>query len=752
MRTLEMNRQACQVFYVITIIMIVMCGNYQKHTSQYEEGMEGGAWIQFGNGDVIEQSVNVINDEAYTQTFTLFCMLENTNAGDALDIYLLNPDGSNSPLMTYKFDSSTKFRQNITVDVSEGKRKQGNYILRIIPSISNNSSIYIESTNNGITGSHKLKINGNIQENNLRMKTSYCVYEVDKGKIPFRCFLIVVFIAVLMSAAYLLLMNKTGGYSIFICSFTLTALYIILSCNRLFFESAPFIEDAVTFGSAATSETFIKALCTKDAGYLCLIQNIISWFVFRILHFGKYGYFVMNVIVIAVISAINAFINLPIFETIADRKTRFLVSLAIPIIYVRQYESYAFINFVYWGIILFALTLFLDLEKIKNHYYILLLVSEVLICLSKGIYAIMCPIIIFYVFLLIVQRKAGRKTYAFWIAVELASMTQIVNYLISDSRAVSKNRSLMGIIKQSFLQIGRLCVGTVYDFSPYVNEKFLMIVSLLICIIFAICFICFLKTKDGVYIRVLTLMAVVFCNSLMIGINQYYDQNQVNLYYSRQEFFSLIAFVFLILLCSNYQREIYKIIRFIMFANLIFLSIRMNLKESDLMVHSPNTWAFSISKVDNFEWSIYGNYIEEDAFFVKIFPEYFAFKKNVNVDLFSYYNEVLEVNSNRHTGEAVPTTLIEYRNTEQIFPKSKEQLWGIYFQKSSISYQYIVKAYDDNSQIIASEIQRDPMNAKGCIIKFEEPLSNVSSIKFYDKISGDEISIMPRYACIYTDY
>lgn len=740
----------CDVLYFLMIIAVLLCGDYRKITSNYEEKTGIDSWVQVHDQEMAEQQINMIQ-YAYRvteQKISIFCRAENTVGDDWIEISLLQESGQHK--IECGFEKIENGVQQIDIKLPAGL-DPGKYVIRITPHINASTRLEIGMSQDQFNLAHAI-VSGTEEHRHLALSVSYEVFELDKQTMLYRAIAIILLVSMTVTAIVCLCQGRKK-YDVFICSFVITFLYIILSYFELLLDASPFIEDGLLFGESARYESFWTQCFIRDEGYLCILQHLCAWFFVRILSLGYHAYLCMNVSAVLFISLMNSLINLPVFDKVADRKIRFFVSICTPVLFARQYESYAFINCVYWGIILILLLLFIDLDTLRFDLYIGLMIAGVLICLSKGVYAILFPVSLLYLFMMVITGKCSKKKVCFWSGIGLAALGQIFCYMVAGSGAVSSSGISLQRILQLFMQTGRLILGITPMLTSFGSEIFLVVLGILVCVCGLIEFVKAITTKETRHILLTVLIALGICNSFMVGINAYYDIKEIALWYARQEFISIMAYFFVVMILVDHMKKYRNMVHYGILILVGVLCLRVLMKGYTDQITTPDTADFSVAKMDTMDWDLYGTYWDSENYFIKIMPAYFALKKNVSVDYYSAGIDYwfLGVRDENYGKDSMPCTEIPKQNISRVNVIDGTELWGIYFLKNGISYQYEAQVYDDSGNLLASASQPDSCNAKGCIIKFAKPVQNAAYIIFHDAIADREISILPEYAVVYME-
>ncbi|MDE7132900.1 MAG: hypothetical protein K2O65_14115, partial [Lachnospiraceae bacterium] len=187
----------------------------------------------------------------------------------------------------------------------------------------------------------------------------------------------------------------------------------------------PTYAEAVTnFLHNAREENLMNNLLITDAGYLPLLQRLITLFYVKVIRVpSAYALYFMQVTACLLNSMIWSFFVLYPFHGLMKLPNRILWCILVMLTCFCE-ETLFFTNHVYWGIYLLLLMLVADLKQFSGWIYAGLLCVCALLCLSKGTYAVMLPLMILYpVFF---HRSMGKRKKIFVGVVSAASFLQIL--------------------------------------------------------------------------------------------------------------------------------------------------------------------------------------------------------------------------------------------------------------------------------------------------------------------------------------
>lgn len=187
----------------------------------------------------------------------------------------------------------------------------------------------------------------------------------------------------------------------------------------------PTYAEAVTnFLHYARTEGFKDNLLVTDAGYLPLMQRLITLFYVKVIRMpSAYALYFMQATACLLTSMIWSFFVLYPFHGLMKLSNRILWCILVMLTCFCE-ETLFFTNHVYWGIYLLLLMLVADLKQFPGWVYAGLMGACALICLSKGAYAVMLPTMILY--LLFFHQSMEKREKIFAYVVSAASLLQLL--------------------------------------------------------------------------------------------------------------------------------------------------------------------------------------------------------------------------------------------------------------------------------------------------------------------------------------
>ena len=205
---------------------------------------------------------------------------------------------------------------------------------------------------------------------------------------------------------------------------TLMFMAVIYLLDSSIYLEPTYAEAVTNFLQYAREENFKDNLLITDAGYLPLLQRLITLFYVKVIRVpSAYALYFMQITACLFNSMIWSFFVLYPFQRLMKLSNRILWCILIMLTCFCE-ETLFFTNHVYWGIYLLLLMLVADLKQFSTWIYVGLMDFCALICLSKGTYAVMLPLMILY--LIFFYRSMGTRDKIFACVVGVASLLQVL--------------------------------------------------------------------------------------------------------------------------------------------------------------------------------------------------------------------------------------------------------------------------------------------------------------------------------------
>lgn len=278
-------------------------------------------------------------------------------------------------------------------------------------------------------GFGNFSLNGNAQQTTLAQA---CHYHVTGTEYTIRlvCYGIVLLCAVIL--VFLVFAGAEKGKSAEkspACFFAFSVLTVFFMAVIYLVDSSVYLEptyaEAVTnFLRFAREEKLTANLLIADAGYLPLLPRLITLFYVKLLRVpASAALYFMQGTACLLCSMVWAFFVLPPFKGLMRFPNRILWCMLVMMTCFCE-ETLFFTNHAYWGIYLLLLLLVADLEAFSRWVYAGLLGAAALVCLSKGTYAVMLPLMLFY--LLLFWKSIGRRARLLAFVTGAASLMQLL--------------------------------------------------------------------------------------------------------------------------------------------------------------------------------------------------------------------------------------------------------------------------------------------------------------------------------------
>ena len=278
-------------------------------------------------------------------------------------------------------------------------------------------------------GFGNFSLNGNAQQTTLAQA---CHYHVTGTEYTIRlvCYGIVLLCAtVLVFLAFAGAEKGKSAEKSPACFFAFSVLTVFFMAVIYMVNSSVYLEptyaEAVTnFLRFAREEKLTANLLIADAGYLPLLPRLIMLFYVKLLRVpASAALYFMQGTACLLCSMVWAFFVLPPFKGLMRFPNRILWCMLVMMTCFCE-ETLFFTNHAYWGIYLLLLLLVADLEAFSRWIYAGLLGAAALVCLSKGTYAVMLPLMLFY--LLLFWKSIGRRARLFAFVTGAASLLQLL--------------------------------------------------------------------------------------------------------------------------------------------------------------------------------------------------------------------------------------------------------------------------------------------------------------------------------------
>lgn len=565
-------------------------------------------------------------------------------------------------------------------------------------------------------------------------------------------------IAVLCMAALVLLVcsSRIGSRRKCLAAFgTMTVLFmaVIYILDSSIYLEPTYAEAVTNFLHYAREESFLRNLLIADAGYLPLLPRLITLFYVKVLRLpSAYALYFMQATTCLLCSMVWSFFVLYPFERLLGLPYRILWCILIMMTCFHE-ETLFFTNHGYWGIYLLLLLFLAELDVFPRLIYILLMAAGAVICLTKGTYAVMLPLMFLY--LLFFHKSIGRRDKGFaWVTAAAAFLQLIYSFGGQGDGGGWIDAASMG-------QIGywiRLGCRVFVEFAAYLLTPFgryaqsisglVLALALVSAVFLAVHFIVtiavpLMRGKRIDRCRVALYMAVFF----QLIVSAFYlvtvkpvpasweEMGEISFRAMghKYEIFSDIGFYVLLLTGSillmqkgRAKTARYGILVLIMLFCLSNPVMRLH-GWTDAVVSDQRVYAGDI----NAGWWDSREMITENAFFIPVRADNWGYSRNVNlyqVGADTYYEEVSNIN--------LEATIPGYHSAYELSPEMvNENLIEVMIERPARIDRPVcrVQLLDGDGQVITEAKQADSGRNKKSLFRFAEPINGTRTIRFLDE-------------------
>lgn len=544
----------------------------------------------------------------------------------------------------------------------------------------------------------------------------------------------------------------------------------------------PTYAEAVTnFLRFAREEKFSANLLITDAGYLPLLPRLITLFYVKVLRVPSTSalYFMQGTACLLCSMVWSLFVLKP-FQGLMRLPHRILWCIIVMLTCFCE-ETLFFTNHAYWGIYLLLLLLAADLDEFPGWIYAGLMSAAVLICLSKGTYVVMLPLMVLY--LIFFRKNIGRRNKIYACVTGIASMLQLLYSFSGQGDGGS------WIDLSSMSQIGywfRLTGRSLVEFAAYMLLPFGRIVShipvlvdILAVAVFLFLLPCFVRKavlpsvrgerieKKRVAFYTVVMFQVIVAVFFLVTVKSVPDSwdkigsvtfGQMG---SKYEIFSNMGFYMLVVVGGALLMAVnesgqknggggYKRIctlwtgfcRDYGILILMFLFCRTNpVMEfggwAGAAVSDSRAYAGDIDA----SWQDCKGMISESCFFIPVRSDNWGYSHNINL---------YQVGTEIYFEETPCINLEEPLQGEHSFYEVQDETQAQNLIEVMInrpmrvdSPSYRVQLLDADGNVIAEAEKLDSGKNRKCLFRFEEPVNGVRTIQFTDETGN------PMY---YKDY
>lgn len=271
-------------------------------------------------------------------------------------------------------------------------------------------------------GFGNFSLNGRPQETTLAQAYHYHITETE-----YTLRLAAYGIVLLCTAVLVFLVLVCGRESRCLMAFgVLTVMFmaVVYVLDSSVYLEPTYAEAVTNFLRYAREEKLTANLLITDAGYLPLLPRLITLFYVKLLRVpSAWALYFMQATACLLCSMVWAFFVLRPFRGLMRFPNRILWCILVMLSCFCE-ETVLFTNHAYWGIYLLLLLLAARLEEFPGWVYGVLLGAAALICLSKGTYVVMLPLMVVY--LLLFRKSIGKRSRLFAGVTGAAALLQLL--------------------------------------------------------------------------------------------------------------------------------------------------------------------------------------------------------------------------------------------------------------------------------------------------------------------------------------
>ena len=417
-----------KIFYIsILIVVILAIFKYTQYPEPYTFGTNCTEDRVKINGNLIKQTI-ILNDksrwngDAY---YSIYFSIDTQPTSGYIELSLMQKDRNLSNIKINASDIKEGFYDIRTIDYSKLLIGKGyDAIIEIRESnLDQNVFLGLSDSSYNLPG---CEINGAKTDNILAQK--YHFHFMNNEYIV-RLVLFSIFIVInIISAFFLFNFNETKQ----ICRLLQIGVIISYISASFIYNSEFFIaplhnELTTNYVHNAITYNVFRNIVATDAGYLPLCQRLITLFVFKVLKLrAYYAVYVMQFIAYVLSGYFLSFFMKIQFREYLPLKWRYLICLLCSL-YLSGGQQ-IFYNSVYLGIILILCMLLIDMKKWSRQEFIVLCLFSALICMSKGTYVTLIPLMVVYVMLFYKRIKKREIIYVCFCFI--ASFIQLLYYFL----------------------------------------------------------------------------------------------------------------------------------------------------------------------------------------------------------------------------------------------------------------------------------------------------------------------------------
>lgn len=550
------------------------------------------------------------------------------------------------------------------------------------------------------------------------------------------------------------------------------AVFVALTCLFLpmfyIYDSSVLIEptyaEAVSnFLKYAREESFVSNLLITDAGYLPLLQRLITLFIVKILRVpAEYALYVMQFAACLGCCMMWSFFALHPFRGLLRLPLRVVFCMLVMTTGFYD-ETLFFTNFVYWGMLLILLFLVSDMEQWHPAVYAIVTFLCALVCLSKGSYVIILPFMAVY--LMLFWRGNGRRQRVYAFSLMAASLLQMVYSFSGKGDAGMWIDSSEGVGQLAhWLRLGcKVCVDVTVYFLPvpraYASRinGILPVLTVLVCGLIAVGFVRRIllpmirrETVQPGWRALYAMLILQFATAAFYRITvkrvpeewgAVWKASRGTMGDKYEIFGTVMAFIIWIILLSM-AKEAYRTAGTAILA-LLCICTCANLQLSGLgssETSDRRTYEGDIGA----GWKQTRELISKDAFFVPVREDFWSYCKNVTVYQVGEETYFEEASAGINLGNMEEGYRSAYTLDEETTAENVIEIW---IHKPNRIDGALCRAtlLDEQGNVLQEAVQLTSNRNFRTGFYFPEPVNGMRTIQFTDE-SGQEIYI-DDYIC-----
>lgn len=603
----------------------------------------------------------------------------------------------------------------------------------------------------------------------------YNYHNID-SEFYFRIVAYVVFVTSIIIAIIIILKRKEQKK---ICNIIQILLIICFFALNYIYYSSMFLqplwaETVTNFLHNALTQKFSSNLLITDAGYLPLLQRIITLLIVKVLRIPPYNAVLVMQLTAYAISGyiLTFFIKYP-FRKFTSLKIRFLLCLLM-MIQLINFVTGSFINFIVYGIVMIMLYLLSDSNEWSKKEFFFITAFGFLACVSKGQYVIILPFML--ICMLLFYKSYSFRDKIFMSICSIGAVIQLIYYFISKTQVginwVDVNQSS----NQSNYIIKLIC-ECVRDIALYfmlIFEKnvtafngiaFIITLSLFVILIYLfIKKVLFKLIKKQTISRniidlfmclIFMIAAVLFFRVTVLGVStddwrkfNFWNFNYRDLS-GRYEVFVYIPVILIFFIMIRILRD--KTNKKIETVAVLILTICIMIGNSRIQLNGVGTNVYSDARVytNNLisERSLLKGVDKAVCRVIPIRPDMIEFggtfgwsyMKNANVyymgnNIFAWGKGTTEISNAEISSD------IKLGDYPQI--RKDRGIWQVFLARNNLinNEKFLLKAKDSKGKVIKLVEQDNPANQKLVSFTFDKPLYGVDEIQIINE-KGEQMAI-----------